>query len=209
MSGDEASVLGHHPAVRVTFLDDTPAMFQRALARPFEAKGLRVDLLTKPPPPYKAVGPDVGVIVESLAGAVAAGVAYDLAKHACRQAIAALREVLAEVPFDAQIIVRGEAEPTEYVLPGGDQGGPALDGFLDDLEAGRWRGGRLSWRPDDGWVHEPDAAQGAGGVESFGSLSEADANAWVEAQLQIGAAHGARVAWVMKQLNDNQGPQGD
>jgi hypothetical protein len=174
----------------VTFTDDTPNAYRRALAQPFEAVGVPVTGMHRESPAYKSVGPDVGVIIEFTATAVAGGLVYDATKKAVIASIGALRGILAEAPFTAQIRVQDGSMPTEYILPDSDSD-QALDAFLSDLASNEWRGGALTWQPPDGWIHghppEPEESSIADDV-------------WVDRQLAIGRASRAQMEWLRRQL---------
>ena len=193
-----------NPAISVTFLRDTPAMFQRALARPFTRADVPVVHVDSPPRATKAVGEDVGIVLAFLAGSAATGLAYEAEKQLVERAFNVLRGILAEAPFAARIQVREAVAVTEYFLPDGAESSRALDAYFVDQAAGRWRGERLRWAASEGWVSaEQDAARERAEdiVNIVGSLSSEDA-AWVALQMKKRRDYEAQIAWVSRILND-------
>ena len=192
--------------IGVSFMRETPAIFQRALARRFVAENVPVAYVDRGQRATKSVGHDVGVILTFLALSAASGVAYEAERGLFSRALSVLRGMLLEVPFRAELHVRGPLEVTEYILPNGPESMRALDAYLADHDEGRWPGGRLRWDPSAGWVREQSERSSnnlEAAVGRFGSLTEAQQVDWVAEQLQISRDYDALVAWTTRTLGDD------
>lgn len=195
------------PGIRVSFMRDTPAMFQHALARRFIGADVPVEYVDGARGATKAVGDDVGVILTFLVVSAIGGVTYDAERELLRRAVRVLQAILSEVPFRAEIRLQEPVAVTEYILPSGHESSRALDAYLVDQEAGRWRGGRLRWSPEQGWVNAetantPDAFVAT--ANRLGSLTREQQAEWIAEQLRIRREHDARVAWAIRMLQDDE-----